>query len=227
MNKKILKVSKRTVLGRKVKKLRKEGILPANIFGKKIKSSSIQISEKDFEKIFHDTGKTGLIELQSDKNNVPVLIHSVTYHPVNEKPLHVNFQQVDLKEKVTARVPIVMTGEPVAIKEKKGSLLTLISELEVEALPSDLPENIKVDISGLSDVNQSIKVQELKIDSKIKILIPPDTEIARIAEIKVEVEQKPEVPQEETGEKPSAEGQEEEKETEKQPEVKPAAKEGK
>ncbi len=181
MEKLVLKAEKRTVSGRKVKSLRKQGLLPGNIYGKKIKSKAIQISEKDFAAIFAKAGETGLVELLVGEEKHPVLIHNVQYHPVTDAPLHADFLQVDLKEKVTAKVAVVLVGESPAVKDKTGVLLTILSEIEVEALPADLPDKLEVDISNLSAVDQSVKVEQLKVSDQIKVLADPKLEIVKVA----------------------------------------------
>ncbi|MBI5452308.1 50S ribosomal protein L25 [Candidatus Gottesmanbacteria bacterium] len=181
MEKHSLKAGKRTIAGRKVKNLRKSGILPANIYGKKVKSQAVQVAEKEFTSVFVKAGETGLVELLVDGEKHHVLIHSVQYHPVSGSPCHVDFLQVDLKEKVTAKVPVVLVGEAPAVKEKTGVLLTLVSEIEVEALPADLPEKLEVDISNLSAIDQSIKVEQLKVSDKVKVLADLNIEIVKVA----------------------------------------------
>src|SRR3989344_5017909 len=105
MDKQILNAEERKITGRKVKKLRKTGMLPGNIFGKKIKSLSVAIKTQDFNKVYKEVGETGLLELQIGKDNRAVLVANVQKDPVSDVPLHVDFHQVDLKEKVTADVP--------------------------------------------------------------------------------------------------------------------------
>lgn len=181
MEKLQLKTSRRNTVGRKVKKLRRHGQLPANVYGKKVKSQAVQVEEKEFAKIFDKAGETGVVELALDDEKRPVLIHNIQYHPVTGRPLHVDFLQVDLKEKVTAKVPVEIIGESVAVRDKVGVLLTLISELEVEALPTDLPEKIEIDISNLKAINQTVKVEDLKVSQKIKILADTNQELVKIA----------------------------------------------
>ncbi len=181
MDKHTLKANKRTVLGHKVKNLRKQGLLPANIYGKKVKSLTIEVVEKDFTSVFAKVGETGLVELTVGDEKKPVLVHNVAYNPVTGKPLHIDFFQVDLKEKVTAKVKLVTVGESPAVKDKVGVLLHILSEVEVEALPSDLPENIEVDISALSALDETLKVSDLKVSDKIKILTNPVSEIIKVA----------------------------------------------
>lgn len=193
MEQPILKAEIRTVVGRKTRHLRKEGILPANIFGKKIKSLAISIKLKDFNTIFKSAGETTLIKVEIEdkgkKDDRSVLIANVQKDPVSELPIHVDFHQVDLKEKVTASVPVEMTGESPAEKQSVGTVVLYINEIEVEALPTDLPEKFIVDISELTEVDQAIYVKDLKID-KAKVEIKADVEAILV---KVEPPQKEEV----------------------------------
>lgn len=181
MDKFTLKAVKRTETGRKVSRLRVKGILPANIFGKKVKSLAIQLPEKEFAAVFDKAGETGLIELVVDAEKRPVLVHNIQYHPVLNSPVHVDFYQVDLKEKVTAKVPVVIVGEAPAVKDKVGVLLHLLSVIEVEALPADLVDKIEVDTSKLAAIGDSIKVSDLKVSDKIKILNEMEQEIIKVA----------------------------------------------
>lgn len=165
-----LVAEKRELLGRKIKKLRKEGFLPANIYGKKIKSVSIQIPAKEFGKVYDEVGETGLVTLEVGKEEYPTLIHHVQKEPVFGHFLHADFLHVDLHEKVTATVPIEFTGEAPAQKDGVGIVVEQMREVEVEALPTDLPESIVVDISTLAEVDQAIHVKDLKVDrSKVEI----------------------------------------------------------
>jgi large subunit ribosomal protein L25 len=179
----------RKISGRKVKNLRKEGILPGNISGKKIKSEAVQVVLKDFEKVYKEVGQTGLLTLEIGKGEKPVLIHNLQVNPVSEAPLHVDFLQVDLKEKVEADVPVELTGEAPAEKQAIGTVVQYLNEIKVEALPMDLPEKFIVDTSELAEVDQSISVKDLKADrSKVDIKTGADEIV-----VKVEPPQKEEV----------------------------------
>jgi large subunit ribosomal protein L25 len=189
MNKFTLKADVRKVSGRKVKNLRREGILPGNISGKKIKSEAVQVILKDFEKVYKEVGETGLLTLEVGKVEKPVLIHNLQVNPVSEAPVHVDFLQVDLKEKVEAGVPVELTGEAPAEKQAVGTVVQYLNEIKVEALPMDLPEKFLVDASELSEVDQSILVKDLKVDrSKVDIKTGADEIV-----VKVEPPQKEEV----------------------------------
>lgn len=189
MDKLTLKAEARKISGRKVKNLRKEGILPGNISGKKIKSEAVQVILKDFEKVYKEAGETGLLTLEIGKEEKPVLIHNLQVNPVSEALVHVDFLQVDLKEKVEAGVPVELTGEAPAEKQAIGTVVQHLNEIRVEALPMDLPEKFVVDTSELTEVDQSIMVKDLKVDrSKVDIKTGPDEIV-----VKVEPPQKEEV----------------------------------
>lgn len=189
MDKKVLKAESRKISGRKVKDLRSKGVLPGNIFGKKIKSTAVEVNLKDFEKIYKDVGETGLITLEVGKEERPVLIHNLQLNPVSEAPLHVDFLQVDLKEKVEADVPVELVGESPAEKQAIGTVVQQLNEIKVSALPADLPEKFEVNVDDLAEVDQAIYVKDLKYD-KAKVEIKSDVE-AIVA--KVEPPQKEEV----------------------------------
>ncbi len=171
IKRKVLKADKRKIFGRKVKNLRNEGILPANIYGKNIESTAVQIDQTSFQKLFVKAGETELLDLQVDKEKEAhsVLIRNVQVDPVTDEPLHVDFMQVILTEKVEAAVPIQFVAEAQAVKEGKGIFLELLDELEVEALPTDLPSQIEVDISGLKEVGDGIVVKELKLPKGVSV----------------------------------------------------------
>jgi large subunit ribosomal protein L25 len=177
-----LAVQKRTIDGKKVKQLRRQGILPANIFGKGVPSQAIQLPELEFMKLYKKAGETHLIEIAVDKQSHNVLIHNVQIDPLTQQPLHVDFQAVSLREKITATVPIQLVGEAPAEKEKVGILVQQLSEIDVEALPQELPDHLEIDISTLVAVNDTLYVRDLKFDSAKVTIKPEDREkiVARI-----------------------------------------------
>src|SRR4030066_1250304 len=145
----ILKAEKREITGRKVKRMRKEGILPGNIYGKNIKSVSLMVKEKDFEDMFKKVGETSLLQIELGKEKRPVLVHNVQMDPLSDKPIHVDFLQVDLKEKVTAEVPVELVGVSPAEKQGLGTAVQHLNELEIEALPGQFPDKIEVNLSNM------------------------------------------------------------------------------
>lgn len=182
MKKHILHGSVRTIVGRKVKKLRAEGLTPANVFGKKTASVSLSVKTDEFQTVFAETGETGLIELTLEKEQTPrpVLVHHVQVDPVSGAVLHVEFFQVDLKEKVHAQVPLEFTGTPPAVEQNLGVFLTVLTEVEAEALPAELPEHIAVDVSGLVEVNQELKVSDLDVPKGVTVLTDAGLTVVKI-----------------------------------------------
>ena len=176
-----LTAKSRKTLGRKVKKLRREGLLPANLYGKKIKSQALELPAAEFLKVYEQEGETGLIDLKINSQTRPVLVHNLQIHPVTDEPLHVDFRQVSLTEKTTADVPIEIRGDAPAVEQKKGILIQLLNEVEVEALPQDLPDEILVDVSKLGEVGQAITVADLVYDkNKVKVLADPGETVVKI-----------------------------------------------
>ena len=179
-----LSATTRTVFGRKTKQLRKKGIVPANIFGKNIKSLAIELESSILLDTMRKAGETNLIHLKikGDTKAHPVLVSGYAQDPVSGFMLHVDFHEVDLKQKVTATVPLKTVGESEAVKS--GMVLVMMkNELEVEALPTDLPDAIEVDISVLTEVGSTIHAKDLKFDrSKVTVEIADEEVIATIQE---------------------------------------------
>ena len=177
-----LKVEKRKVLGKDVKKLRREGFLPANVYGKNIKSEAVQALFKDFQEVYEKAGETGLVDLVFGDKTVPVLIHNVQKN-FRGLVLHADFFQVNLKEKVKTNVPLVIVGEPKAVTDKIGLLMNILSEVEVEALPEELPENIEVNVEHLANIDDQITVADLKVSAGVEVLTDPSQVVSKIGEL--------------------------------------------
>ncbi len=177
-----LAVEKRKILGKQIKKLRREGILPGNIFGKNIKSTSVQIPLKEFSPVYKEVGSTGLVDLELDGKIIPVLIQDLQTDYKNNV-LHANFYQVNLKEKVKSAIPLEIVGEPKAVTEKVGLLMNILSEVEVEALPEDLPEHIEVNVDHLAAVDDQITVADLKVPAGVEVLTDATQVVSKIDEL--------------------------------------------
>src|SRR5690606_34258926 len=132
---------KRKELGKETKKLRRNRELPAVVYGKGLESMPITVNAVKFDSVFAAAGSTNLVDLKLDSETLRVLINEVQYHPVSDKPLHVNFHKVNLKEKVSAEIPVNLVNEEVhpLIKSGDALALVLLSEISIEALPTDLP----------------------------------------------------------------------------------------
>ncbi|HWA52286.1 MAG TPA: 50S ribosomal protein L25 [Patescibacteria group bacterium] len=189
MTKISLSATKRKELGRKARNLRKSGKVPANIYGKDVKSVSITVDEKEFRETFKKAGETAIVYLMVEKDERPVLVSNIQTHPATGDILHIDFKQVNLKEKVTAQIPVEVTGESPVEKSGEGTVVLLLQELEVEALPTDLPEKFEIKAEELTQVDQVVKVSGLKIDgTKVEVKEDPEAMV-----VKVEPPQKEEV----------------------------------
>lgn len=177
----LLKADEREVAGKRVKKLRQTGKLPVGVYGKDSKSLSLSVDTKEFLKVYDQAGETGLVELQFASKKLPTLIADVQWHPLTRLPLHAQFHAVNLTEKIKANVPVELVGESPAVQNKIGLLLQTLMEVEVEALPADLPEKLTIDVSGLTEVDQQITVGELKIPSGVELLTSKEEIIVKVA----------------------------------------------
>jgi large subunit ribosomal protein L25 len=186
MTRQTITAQTRTVVGRAVKNLRNEGLVPANIFGKGIESKAVSVNAKEFSKVFKIAGETGLIDLVVGDNTHHVLVSEFQIHPVTGQTIHVDFHEVNLKEKVQATVPVHVIGESPAVKSGIGNLLQQIDEIEVEALPTELPDHFDVDISNLTEIDQAIYVKDIASgSSKVEVLTD-----AELIVVKIEAPQK-------------------------------------
>lgn len=182
MNKFVLKAEKRNLLGSKVKKLRRQGILPANVFGHDVESLAIQVSAVEFSRVYKEAGETSLIwlKVEPEDKERPTLVKGLTSNPVSGQKMHVDFHQVNLKEKVTANIPVEIVGESQLIKDGLAVLDTNIQEIEVEALPTDLPESLIFDISGLLEIGAQLKVSDVKLPSGVTLVTDPEATVVAI-----------------------------------------------
>ena len=199
MDKHIIPVQARTITGRGVKQLRAAGLVPAHIFGKNLESISIQLNSKDFSKLFKKVGESALfyLQLEDNKSEHPVLVKEVMVHPVSGQLLHISFYQVDLKTKVTTKVPVELVGESAAQKDGTGVLVQQLDAIEIEALPTDIPEKIQLDITGLSEVGSSLHVSDISVNtSKVTILTEADALIVQISALAKEEVAEPVAPAE-------------------------------
>jgi len=185
--------------GKQNKSLRREGLLPSVVFGKDISPLNISVNQNDFVKVFKETGESTLIDLKiAEDEPIKVLISEVQRNPITNSPIHANFQKVDLKEKVTAEIPIKVVGTSEFIESGEGILLNLINEVEVECLPMDLPKELTIDISNLNNIGDSLQVKDIKIDQeKIEFKVDPEELVCKIDYAEQIEEEEEEVSEEE------------------------------
>jgi large subunit ribosomal protein L25 len=186
-----LDVSKRDIKGKKVRFLRRGGLIPCNIYGHGIESVPVQVDVRKLGHILARAGGTDLISLKMADAASPsnVIIRDVQRNPMTGEPTHVDFYQVRMTEKLKAEVPLVFVGEAPASKLKNVSLLHAMNTLQIEALPDDLPHNIEVDISSLAVPEQALHVKDIKVSDKITILADADQMIIKVSEVRKVVEE--------------------------------------
>ncbi|MDD2353834.1 MAG: 50S ribosomal protein L25 [Patescibacteria group bacterium] len=170
--------------------------LAAIVYGKGLENRSIKINRIEFEKIFLQAGETNLINLDIDGKVAKVLVKDMQKDPVKDFVTHVDFYEVNMKEKVTADVPLKFVGESKAVKELGGILIKEVHEIKVECLPGDLVDHLVVDITILETLDGIIKIGDIKLPKGMELLLDPETTIALIAEPKVQEEVAPEVTEE-------------------------------
>jgi large subunit ribosomal protein L25 len=183
-----LKIEKRD-LKADVADIRKAGKIPAVFYGKKEASTPITVSAIEFAKTYKTAGESSVVILKGDGIEVESLIHDMDLHPVTGKPLHADFYVFEKGKKIKVDVPLEFTGVAPAIKELGGTLVKVLHDLEIEALPKDLPQKIEVDISALVDFKSSIKAGDLKLPSGVELAVKADDIIASVAEPKDEIEE--------------------------------------
>lgn len=186
-----LKVQERTIFGKKTRQLRKEGLVPAELFGHGIKNKHFSVSLKDFMKTYKEAGENTVITLIDEQGEkFPALISEVILDHLSGNVITVDFHHVRKGEKIQAKVPIEFIGEAPATKQ--GLILVkVLGEVEIEALPEHMPHRFEVDLSGLKKEGQGIAIHDLKIEKNIKLLTPSDTIIVTITELAKEEEAPP------------------------------------
>jgi large subunit ribosomal protein L25 len=167
---------------------RGQGKLPAVFYGMGKESTPIFVSDIEFKKIWKKAGETSTITLETPSGKVETLIHEVKCDPITSVPLHVDFLAIDTKKAIQISVPLVFTGDAPAVKAG-GILVKVLHEIEIEALPKDLPHEITVDISVLADEHAHIAVKDLKMPAGVTAITEGDEIVASIAVAKEEVEE--------------------------------------
>jgi large subunit ribosomal protein L25 len=196
-----LDVELRSVEGKKVKRLRKQGVLPAVIYGKGFAPISLQIDERTFQNVYKQSGRSRLIEVNiPGKGKQAAFVHMLQRHRVTRAILHADLRAVDLRVEITVEVRVTTTGESPIVARGDAVLLNVTQSVQVHALPANIPQHIEVDISNLESVDQSIFLKDVPENSSYKILGDPDTVLialtaARTAEEEETTEEVPAEPE--------------------------------
>lgn len=215
----ILEAKPREVSGRQVRALRRGGVIPAVLYGHNVPSQSLSVDAKTFEKVYKQAGESTLVDLKiGQAEPVKVLIQDVQPHHITLKPLHADFYQVSMTEKLTAKIPFKFTGESPAVKELGAVLVKNMQEVEVECLPQDLVHEIEVDLSALKAFGDALHLRDIALPAGIAVKAKPEAVIVLTQEPRKEEEAAPTVDEkaaiEQIGkageEKKAEEGEEEE-----------------
>ena len=184
-----LSLSPRTVTGKKVKRLRKQGILPVHMYGNGIDSQSLQAEAGELRRILPRVGSNIPVSVAvdgSDEENI-CFVREVQRHPVTENLLHVDFIRVDITQTISAEVPITLIGSAPATQQG-GTLLQPLTSLLVEALPMNIPASVEADVSGLDDFEKSIVVSDIAVADNVTVLTDSDEFVARVTPPRVETD---------------------------------------
>lgn len=181
-------VTPREAMGKATKRLRKEGLLPANIYGHHQDSQAIQLEVREFERVLKAHAATGIINLRQSGDGVvqTALIRHVQHDPRSGKPIHVDFFRVSMDERLAVKVPLHFVGEAPAVKNEGGVLLHLLEALEVEGKASDLPEFIEVDITPLTDIDSILHASDVTLPDGFTLVTDASEGVAKVAATRAE-----------------------------------------
>lgn len=185
----IIKAKKRDA-SLKLDALRKGGEIPAVFYGAGKESTSVSISTVEFKKVWREAGESSAVKISLLGTDIDVLIHEVQVDPITDEPIHVDFLAIDMKKKISVNVPLVFEGISNAVKNGVGNLVKVLHEIEIEALPSDLPQKLVVDISPLESIENQIFVSDIKLPTGVTLITNSSDVVASIV---AQVEEKEEV----------------------------------
>lgn len=163
-----------------VRALRKEGKIPAELYGKGVLNVHLVVDEKEFSKVFREAGENTVLTIHAGKEKHSVLVHDIERNYLSDRIDHVDFHAIRMDEKIKAKVPLEFIGESPAVKEQGGLLNKTMAEIEVEALPAKLPHRIAVDVSKLVELNQTLYVKDLDIPEGVILQVDPATAVATV-----------------------------------------------
>lgn len=181
--------AKKRELQENLDNLRKEGFIPAVFYGTGEQNTTISINTNEFKKVWRDAGESSAIKISFGTKNLDALIQDVSANPVTGEPIHADFLIIDAKKEVEVSVPLEFIGIAPAVKSNIGVLVKVMHEIQVSALPKDLPQVIEVDLSSLIDLDSVITIKDLKVPSNVKIATKEGEIVAAIAPLQEEKEE--------------------------------------
>jgi len=176
----LLKAKTRDKASRKAHSIRKQGFIPAVLYGAEIKNLSIEIDKKEFEDVYREAGESSLISLEIEGKKFSVLIHQIARDPIAGEFLHVDFYHPSSKKKVEAEIPLIFEGEAPAVKELGGTLEKALQTIEVKGLAQDLPREIKINVENLKTFEDRILIKDLEIPERVEILKNSDEIVVHV-----------------------------------------------
>ncbi|HMJ80493.1 MAG TPA: 50S ribosomal protein L25 [Candidatus Dormibacteraeota bacterium] len=177
----------RAITGKAVAQLRRNGQLPAVVYGHGHASEALVVDAREFDQLRRHTGRNALVDLKVDDERAqPVMVYGVQEHPVTRRPLHVDFFLVKMTEEMTVDVPVVMNGESYAVSKLGGTLLHLLDTVKVRALPADVPSALELDVTPLETFEAMLHVSDLQVPERITIVTDADEPLARVQPPRVE-----------------------------------------
>ena len=165
-----LSVEKREKFGRAVSALRAKGLIPAELYGRGKENLHLSVGRKEFMKVFREAGENSIVTVVVDEKKHPVLIHDISRDPVTDVVTSIDFYEVRLDEKIRVKVPLEFVGEAPAVK-LGGVLVKPVHELEIEALPADIPHAFTINVAELTEIGKSLYVKNISVSPLVKILI--------------------------------------------------------
>ncbi len=172
-----------------VAEIRKNGSVPAVVYGAGVENTPISVPAIDFKKVYKEAGETTAITLNVDGTNIPALVHDIQLDPIRGFALHVDFLAVDLKKEIHAHVPLEFVGTSEAVKSGAGVLMKVLHEIEVAALPADMPHTLTVDISKLSTLDDNVIASDVALPAKVTLVTLAEEVVAAISAVHEEKEE--------------------------------------
>lgn len=187
-----LKASTRELLGKRSRRLHRQGKLAAVVYGHNTAATPLVLDRLEFQKVFIKSGRTRLVDLVVDGDRTEkVLVREIQTHPRRLGPIHVDFYKVSLEEKITVEVPIHLVGESAAVKRGDADVLQPVHAVRVECLPTDIPEAFEVDLTPLEEIEAELRISELRVPKGVTLLADPEELVVKIVhkrELKIEEE---------------------------------------
>lgn len=184
-----LRAETRSELGKSAQKVRGNGKIPAVVYGHGVSTRSLSIDGGPFQKLWQKAGETTLVDLAVGEDAaVKVLIQDVQLHPLTHTPIHVDFHQVRMSEKITAEIPLIFTGESAAVKELGGVLVKSLDTIKVECLPADLIHELTIDIGALKTFEDAIRVSDVPVPAALTVLENAGEVVATVSAPRSEAE---------------------------------------